>query len=162
MDLIETIKLNKRYGDELYALRDVNFSVRRGQWTAVMGPSGSGKTTLMNVIGCLDRPTSGQVLIGDTDVTRLKGSELTQFRREKIGLIFQQFHLIPYLTAVENVMLAQYYHSMADEVEAREALGRVGLGGRLSHLPGQLSGGGQQRGCIARALLHPPHTLPRH
>jgi putative ABC transport system ATP-binding protein len=159
MDLIQTIKLNKRYGEELYALRDVNFSVRRGQWTAVMGPSGSGKTTLMNVIGCLDRPTSGQVLIDGTDITRLKRAALTQFRREKVGLIFQQFHLIPYLTAVENVMLAQYYHSMADEAEAREALGRVGLGDRLDHLPSQLSGGEQQRVCVARALINHPEII---
>jgi putative ABC transport system ATP-binding protein len=124
-----------------------------------MGPSGSGKTTLMNMIGCLDRPTSGQVFIDGADVTTLTRSELTRYRREKVGLVFQQFHLIPYLTAVENVMLAQYYHSMADEGEAKEALARVGLGDRLKHLPSQLSGGEQQRVCIARALINHPEII---
>src|SRR5262249_41853514 len=133
--------------------------VKRGEWIAVMGPSGSGKSTLMNVLGCLDRATSGHVLVDGTDITSLRGSGLTGFRREKLGLIFQQFHLIPYLTAVENVMLAQYYHSMADETEAREALVRVGLADRLSHLPGQLSGGEQQRVCIARALINHPDII---
>src|SRR5262245_42545759 len=145
MDLIETIKLTKRYGNKLFALKEVNLTISRGEWIAVMGPSGSGKTTLTNMIGCLDQPTSGQVLIGGTDVAALSQRDLTQFRREKVGLVFQQFHLIPYLTAVENVMLAQYYHSMADESEASEALRRVGLGDRLDHLPSQLSGGEQQR-----------------
>src|SRR5215469_12809735 len=158
-NIIETIKLTKKYGDTLYALNDVNLTVKPGEWIAVMGPSGSGKSTLMNVIGCLDRPTSGQVLVDGTDITSLRGSDLTQFRREKIGLIFQQFHLIPYLTAVENVMLAQYYHSMADETEAHEALVRVGLADRLGHLPGQLSGGEQQRVCIARALINHPDII---
>src|SRR5499427_7382735 len=157
--MIETINLTKRYGDILYALNDVNLAVKCGEWIAVMGPSGSGKSTLMNVIGCLDRPTSGQVLVDGTDITSLRGSDLTQFRREKIGLIFQQFHLIPYLTAVENVMLAQYYHSMADETEARQSLVRVGLADRLGHLPGQLSGGEQQRVCIARALINHPDII---
>src|SRR5215467_1096618 len=149
-NIIETIKLTKKYGDTLYALNDVNLTVKRGEWIAVMGPSGSGKSTLMNMLGCLDRPTSGQVLVDGTDITRLRGVGLTRFRREKIGLIFQQFQLIPYLTAVENVMLAQHYHSMAEEAEAREALVKVGLEDRLDHLPAQLSGGEQQRVCIAR------------
>jgi putative ABC transport system ATP-binding protein len=159
MNLVETVNLTKRYGDKLYALRGVNLSVARGEWLAVMGPSGSGKTTLINILGCLDRPTSGQVFIDGTDVTLLPERELARFRREKIGLIFQQFHLIPYLTAVENVMLAQYYHSMADEAEAREALIRVGLGDRLDHLPSQLSGGEQQRVSIARALINRPELI---
>jgi len=159
MNIIETARLTKKYGDNLYALSDVNLTVKRGEWIAVMGPSGSGKSTLMNMLGCLDHPTSGQVLVNGTDITRLRGSALTEFRREKIGLIFQQFHLIPYLTAVENVMLAQYYHSMADETEAREALARVGLADRLDHLPGQLSGGEQQRVCIARALINHPEIV---
>ena len=159
MNLIETVNLTKRYADNLYALRDVNLVVKRGEWTAVMGPSGSGKTTLLNVLGCLDRPTSGQAFIGGVDVTRLKENELTEFRRDKIGLIFQQFHLVPYLTAIENIMLAQYFHSMADESEAREALARVGLEERLKHLPSQLSGGEQQRLCIARALINHPEII---
>jgi putative ABC transport system ATP-binding protein len=159
MNIIETVKLTKTYGDNLFALNDVSLTVKQGEWMAVMGPSGSGKSTLMNMIGCLDRPSSGQVLVDGTDITELRGGDLTQFRREKIGLIFQQFHLIPYLTAVENVMLAQYYHSMADEPEASEALGRVGLADRLKHLPGQLSGGEQQRVCIARALINHPDII---
>ena len=159
MNIIETKKLTKKYGETLYALNDVSLTVKRGEWIAVMGPSGSGKSTLMNVLGCLDRATSGHVLVDGTDITSLRGSGLTGFRREKLGLIFQQFHLIPYLTAVENVMLAQYYHSMADETEAREALVRVGLADRLSHLPGQLSGGEQQRVCIARALINHPDII---
>jgi len=159
MKIIETLKLTKKYGDKLYALNDVSFTVKRGEWVAVMGPSGSGKSTLMNMLGCLDRPTSGQVLVDGTDITGLRGAGLTRFRREKIGLIFQQFHLIPYLTAVENVMLAQHYHSMADEAEAREALVKVGLEDRLDHLPAQLSGGEQQRVCIARALINHPEIV---
>ena len=159
MSIIETVNLTKRYGEKLYALKDINLTVKRGEWTAVMGPSGSGKTTLMNIIGCMDQPTSGQAFIDGTDVTDLDANKLTEFRREKIGLVFQQFHLIPYLSAVENVMLAQYYHSMADEGEAREALERVGLGDRLKHLPSQLSGGEQQRVCIARALINHPEII---
>lgn len=159
MNLIETVNLTKKYSDAVYALKDVNLNVRGGEWIAVMGPSGSGKTTLINIIGCLDRPTSGQVFLGGAGITGLSQRELTHFRREKVGLVFQQFHLIPYLTAVENVMLAQYYHSMADEAEAREALGRVGLGDRLTHLPSQLSGGEQQRVCIARALINHPEIV---
>jgi putative ABC transport system ATP-binding protein len=159
MSIIETVNLTKRYADSLYALKEVNLAINRGEWTAVMGPSGSGKTTLMNVLGCLDRPTSGQAFIDGTDITSLKENELTEFRRDKVGLIFQQFHLIPYLTAVENVMLAQYFHSMADESEAREALRRVGLQDRLRHLPSELSGGEQQRVCIARALINHPEII---
>jgi len=159
MNIIETVNLTKRYGDNLYALKDVNLAVKRGQWTAVMGPSGSGKTTLMNVLGCLDRPTSGQAFIDGTDITNLRENDLTEFRRDKIGLVFQQFHLVPYLTALENVMLAQYFHSMADEPEAREALMRVGLQDRMGHLPSQLSGGEQQRVCIARALINQPEII---
>lgn len=159
MNVIETVNLTKKYRDNLYALKEVNLAVKRGEWAAVMGPSGSGKTTLMNVVGCLDRPTSGQAFICGTDVTGLKENDLTEFRRDKIGLIFQQFHLVPYLTAIENVMLAQYFHSMADEREASEALVRVGLGDRLTHLPSQLSGGEQQRVCIARALINSPEII---
>jgi putative ABC transport system ATP-binding protein len=123
------------------------------------GPSGSGKSTLVNLLGCLDRPTCGTLKIDGTDVAAMSAKELDRFRADKIGFIFQQFHLIPYLTAVENVMLAQYFHSMTDETEARAALERVGLGGRLSHLPSELSGGEQQRVCIARALINNPPIL---
>lgn len=151
--------LSKTYPGPLKALDWVNLRVNRGEWLGIMGPSGSGKTTLLNLIGCLDQPTAGRLAIAGTDVTALGHSTLAGFRREHIGLIFQQFYLIPYLSALENVMLAQYFHSMADEQEAREALGRVSLGDRLHHLPSQLSGGEQQRVCIARALINQPALI---
>ena len=115
--------------------------------------------TLVNLIGCLDRPTAGELKIDGVDVASMSATELDRFRADKIGFIFQQFHLIPYLSAVENVMLAQYFHSMTDEAEARAALERVGLGKRVSHLPSELSGGEQQRVCIARALINNPPIL---
>ncbi|MGN0902809.1 MAG: ABC transporter ATP-binding protein [Succinivibrio sp.] len=121
---------------------------------AIVGPSGSGKSTLMNIIGCMDHPSIGQVLLDGVNVATLTDKKLTRIRRDKIGLIFQQFHLVSYLTAVENVMVAQYYHSMPDETEAKKALDAVGLGSRAHHLPHQLSGGEQQRLCIARAFIN--------
>src|SRR5215468_7014860 len=144
---------------EVRALDDVSLSVAPGEWLAVMGPSGSGKSTLVNLIGCLDQPTSGEIWIHGTNVSRMSAAELNRFRAEKIGFIFQQYHLIPYLTALENVMLAQYFHSMTDKAEALAALGRVGLKDRADHLPSQLSGGEQQRVCIARALINDPHII---
>src|SRR5437588_8921754 len=141
------------------ALDDVSLHVEPGEWLAIMGPSGSGKSTLVNLIGCLDRPTSGEIWIEGENVANISNADLNRVRAEKVGFIFQQFHLIPYLTAVENVMLAQYFHSMTDEQEAREALERVGLKGRADHLPAQLSGGEQQRVCIARALINDPKIV---
>jgi len=111
------------------------------------------------MLGCLDRPTCGTLKIDGVDVAAMSAKELDRFRADKIGFIFQQFHLIPYLTALENVMLAQYFHSMTDEAEARAALEKVGLGDRVSHLPSELSGGEQQRVCIARALINNPPIL---
>jgi putative ABC transport system ATP-binding protein len=145
--------------DTLAALQDVNLDVLEKEWLAVMGPSGSGKTTMMNIIGCLDRPTKGTVIFDGEDISRVSLRALTTIRREKIGLIFQQFHLVPYLTALQNVMLAQYYHSLVDEKEALKALDRVGLSNRSSHLPKELSGGEQQRVCIARALINYPKLI---
>jgi putative ABC transport system ATP-binding protein len=133
--------------------------VDAGEWIAIMGPSGSGKTTLINILGGLDTPTAGQAIVDGTDVARLDEAGLTRFRAEKIGFIFQQFHLVPYLTAVENVMLAQYFHSTTDEKEAQKALERVGLGDRIEHLPTQLSGGEQQRVAVARALINHPKLI---
>src|SRR5947209_6036968 len=141
------------------ALDHAAFSIVAGEWVAITGPSGSGKSTLVNLIGCLDRPTEGQLRIDGIDVATMSATELDRFRADKIGFIFQQFHLIPYLSAVENVMLAQYFHSMTDEGEARVALEKVGLGDRVSHLPSELSGGEQQRVCIARALINNPPIL---
>ena len=151
--------MRKEYGPSVVALDDLSFRVESGEWLAVMGPSGSGKTTLLNILGCLDSPTSGQVAIAGTDVARLGPAERTRFRAERVGFIFQQFHLIPYLSALENVLMAQYFHSMTDEAEARRALERVGLGPRLHHLPSELSGGEQQRVAIARALINQPSLL---
>ncbi|MBI2907898.1 MAG: ABC transporter ATP-binding protein [Chloroflexi bacterium] len=156
--IIEAEELTKYYG-RLCALDAVDLKVARGEWLCVMGPSGSGKTTLLNLLSCLDRPSSGALVIDGTDVTRLDAAAVTRFRRETVGLIFQQFHLVPYLNALENVMLAQYFHSMADEEEARRALEDVGLGDRAHHLPSQLSGGEQQRVCIARALINEPRLI---
>jgi len=146
-------------GGVIRALDDFSLQVEAGEWIAVMGPSGSGKSTLVNLIGCLDSPSSGEIFLNDQPVGRLSANELTRVRAEKIGFVFQQFHLIPYLTAVENVMLAQYFHSMTDEQEAQDALARVGLKERADHLPAQLSGGEQQRVCIARALINDPNII---
>jgi putative ABC transport system ATP-binding protein len=137
----------------------VSFDVGRGEWLAIMGPSGSGKTTMMNIVGCMDKPSSGSVILDGRDISRESARSLTNIRRDTIGLIFQQFHLVTYLTALENVMVAQYYHSLPDEAEALEALKRVGLGERARHLPSQLSGGEQQRVCIARALINRPQLI---
>ena len=146
-------------GGVIRALDDFSLDVDPGEWIAVMGPSGSGKSTLVNLIGCLDRPSSGEIWLDGENVANITPSELNRVRAEKIGFIFQQFHLIPYLTAVENVMLAQYFHSMTDEQEALEALERVGLKDRAHHIPSQLSGGEQQRVCIARALINDPKIV---
>ncbi|OGO79604.1 MAG: GTPase [Chloroflexi bacterium RIFOXYD12_FULL_57_15] len=156
--MVRAIEVSRFYA-EVKALNGINLEVARGEWVSVMGPSGSGKTTLLNILGGLDQPTSGSLEINGTQVTGLSQKELAHFRRETVGLVFQQFHLVPYLTALENVMLAQYFHSMADEAEARAALEAVGLGERFHHLPAQLSGGEQQRVCIARALINQPRII---
>lgn len=158
MSLLELKNISKIYGD-LKALDNVNLKVEKGEWVAIMGPSGSGKSTMMNIISCMDKPSLGQVLLDGKDISKESGKNLTEIRRDKIGLIFQQFHLINYLSAVENVMVAQYYHSMPDEKEALAALERVGLKDRAKHLPSQLSGGEQQRVCIARALINSPEIV---
>ena len=156
--ILELRDVSKIY-ESVNALSNINLKVKKGDWIAIMGSSGSGKTTMMNIIGCMDRPSNGQVLIDGVDISKESQKNLTNIRREKIGLIFQQFHLISYLTALENVMVAQYYHSMIDEKEAMEALRKVGLADRAKHLPSQLSGGEQQRGCIARALINNPEII---
>jgi putative ABC transport system ATP-binding protein len=153
---IET--LTKKYGS-LRAVDSLTFSINSGEWVALMGPSGSGKTTLINILGGLDTLTSGRVIVDGTDLSKLSESQLVRYRAEKIGFVFQQFHLVPYLTALENVMLAQYFHSATDESQAADALRRVGLGDRLTHLPAQLSGGEQQRVAIARALINQPKLI---
>src|SRR5256885_359524 len=146
-------------GATIRALDNISLAVAPGEWLAMMGPSGSGKSTMVNLIGCLDRPTSGEILLDGVNVANIAASELNRVRAEKIGFVFQQFHLIPFLTALENVMLAQYFHSMTDQKEALDALERVGLKHRAHHLPSQLSGGEQQRVCIARALINDPKIV---
>ena len=159
MAFVEVENLTRRFDGGVTALDGVSCTVEAGEWLAIMGPSGSGKTTLLNILGGLDRADGGRAAVGGTDLTRLSRPELIRYRREDVGLVFQQYHLIPYLTALENVMLAQYLHSMADESEAREALREVGLAPRLDHLPSALSGGERQRVCIARALINRPKLV---
>ena len=158
MSLLEIKNVSKIYGP-LKALDNVSLKVENGEWVAIMGPSGSGKSTMMNIIGCMDKASTGEVLLDGVDIAKESDKKLTAIRRDKIGLIFQQFHLVNYLTAVENVMVSQYYHSMPDEKEALEALERVGLKDRAKHLPSQLSSGEQQRVCIARALINHPEIV---
>src|SRR5512140_3383219 len=163
--MIRLVNISRQYPAQedgagvIKALDAVSLHVEQGEWLAMMGPSGSGKSTLVNLIGCLDRPTSGEIWLDGENVANISASELNRVRAEKIGFVFQQFHLIPYLTALENVMLAQYFHSMTDEKEALEALGRVGLRDRASHLPAHLSGGEQQRVCVARARVNDPKIV---
>jgi len=156
--LVQVEDISKTYGG-LRALDSVSFEVLAGEWIAIMGPSGSGKTTLINILGGLDHPTGGRAIVDGVNVGTLGERELTRYRAEKIGFVFQQFHLVPYLSALENVMLAQYFHSLADEAEASAALKRVGLADRLDHLPSQLSGGEQQRVALARALINHPKLI---
>jgi putative ABC transport system ATP-binding protein len=156
--VVQIENLRKDFG-KVCALDGVSFGIEEGEWIAIMGPSGSGKTTLINILGGLDTATSGRAIVDGVDVGRLDEGGLARFRAEKVGFVFQQFHLVPYLTAVENVMLAQYFHSTTDEKEAQEALGRVGLADRLEHLPSQMSGGEQQRVAVARALINHPKLI---
>ena len=163
--MVEVTNLSKRYEGRrtVHALRDVSFRVEKGEMIATMGPSGSGKSTLLNIIGGLDRPSEGSVIIDGRDTTGLNDDDLTRLRREKIGFIFQFFNLLPTLTAQENVALPLYLTGAGGkEARARalEMLERAGLGDRTEHLPDELSGGEQQRVAMARALiLSPPLIL---
>lgn len=157
-NLVELKGVSKIYGG-VKALENIDLTIQQGEWLSIVGPSGSGKTTLMNIIGCMDKPSCGSVTLDGMEIAKENANCLTAIRRDKIGLVFQQFHLIGHLTALENVMVAQYYHSMPDEQEALDALTRVGLRERARHLPSQLSGGEQQRVCIARALINYPMLI---
>ena len=157
-ELIQIKNLSKKFG-KVKALDNINLNIYKGEWLAIMGPSGSGKSTLLNILSLMDDPSSGKYILDNEDLEQINEEQKITLRREKIGLIFQQFHLIPYLSALENVMLSQYYHSIVDEEDAKAVLEKVGLSHRLSHLPSQLSGGEQQRVCIARALINNPEIL---
>src|SRR5438105_1615297 len=156
--LVRAEDISKTFGG-VRALDSVSFEVRAGEWIAIMGPSGSGKTSLINILGGLDRPTGGRAIVDGVNVGTLGERELTRYRSEKVGFVFQNFYLVPYLSAVENVMLAQYLHSVADEAEAADAPERVGLRDRLDHLPSQLSGGEDRRVALARALINHPKLI---
>ncbi|EAK6703612.1 ABC transporter ATP-binding protein [Campylobacter coli] len=157
-ELIQIKNLSKKFG-KVKALDNINLNIYKGEWLAIMGPSGSGKSTLLNILSLMDDPSSGKYILDNEDLEQINEEQKITLRREKIGLIFQQFHLIPYLSALENVMLSQYYHSSVDEEDVKAILEKVGLSHRLSHLPSQLSGGEQQRVCIARALINNPEIL---
>jgi macrolide transport system ATP-binding/permease protein len=162
--LLELHKVGRQYGSEpaVRALVDVDLSLERGEWLAITGPSGAGKSTLLNIIGCLDRPTSGRYLLEGIDTARLTDTQRAGLRSQRIGFVFQSFHLLPYRTVVENVMLAEVYRKQRHSgrrVRALAALERVGLSHRRDFLPMQLSGGERQRVAIARALVGSPSLL---
>jgi len=158
-DILVFENVTRAYPRGPLALDDVSVSIAAGEFVAVVGPSGSGKSTLLHLAAGLDRPDRGRIVVDGVDTTAVSERERIRLRREKIGLVFQAFYTVPYLTAVENVMLAQDLHSLVDEKEAREVLGRVGLAARSDALPSQLSGGELQRVCIARALINRPKLL---
>jgi putative ABC transport system ATP-binding protein len=157
--------LSKHYpiGDQsVYALNNVNFEVPEGQFVVIMGPSGSGKSTLLYLLGGLDRPTDGEIVVAGQDIAQMNGQGLAGFRRETIGFIFQAFHLVPTLTALENVALPGVFAGYSPELREKRAvrlLAALGMGDRMDHRPSQLSGGQQQRVAIARALFNDPPII---
>jgi putative ABC transport system ATP-binding protein len=155
-NIVKTYPIGK---DGLTVLKGVNLDVQKGEMMAIMGPSGSGKTTLLNIIGCLDRQTSGKYLFEDKDISAFSSGEFAELRGEKIGFIFQTFNLLSRLSALSNVELGMMYAGGVDRTRARAALEKVGLGARMKHRPIELSGGEQQRVAIARALVKDPSVF---
>ncbi|MDM7953213.1 MAG: ABC transporter ATP-binding protein [Cyanobium sp. CZS 25K] len=161
----ELVHVSKVYGSgdtEVRALDDLSLTVQQGDYLAVMGASGSGKSTAMNILGCLDRPSSGSYRLNGTDVDSLDDDELADLRNQQLGFVFQQFHLLPQLSAIDNVMLPMIYARIPREERRRRALAaldRVGLSHRLENKPNQLSGGQQQRVALARAIINDPAML---
>ncbi len=163
MSVIELDGVAKHYqtgAETVRALKGIDFRARSGEMVTVMGPSGSGKSTMLNMIGLLDTPTSGTIQLSGRDVTEFSEDELTEERRSGIGFVFQDYHLLPMLTAVENVELPSMWNTSVDRQDrATELLRRVGLGDRLGHTPSELSGGQRQRVAIARALVNEPDIV---
>ncbi|REJ16183.1 MAG: macrolide ABC transporter ATP-binding protein [Bacillaceae bacterium] len=160
---LEDVTKSYRNGKEtMDVLKKINLEIRQGDFVAIMGPSGSGKSTLMNIIGCLDRPTSGAYYFEGKDISSLDDQELAKIRNKKIGFVFQQFHLLPRLSALKNVELPMIYAGIGkkqrDEL-AKQALIKVGLGDRIQHMPNELSGGQKQRVAIARAIVNNPKLI---
>ena len=148
--------------DFIDVLKTINLTIDEGEFVAIMGPSGSGKSTLMNIIGCLDKPTSGSYFLNGEDVSHYKDSELAKVRNQSIGFVFQQFQLLPRLNALRNVELPMIYSGAGKKermIRASEALKKVGLGDRMEHLPNELSGGQKQRVAIARAIVNKPKLI---
>ncbi|MBB2183341.1 ABC transporter ATP-binding protein [Lachnospiraceae bacterium MD1] len=161
MKLYTLKALSKNYGEGdslVRALKDIHLEIPAGKFIVVLGASGSGKSTLLNMLGCMDRPTSGQILFEDTDITAYNKREMTQFRKNTIGFVFQSYNLLPDLSAVENVEFSTEMAGLT-RADAERALAMVGLTDRISHFPGQLSGGEQQRVSIARAIAKRPKVL---
>jgi len=162
--VVNLMKVYRKPGTdvEVYALRGINIDFQEGEYTAIVGASGSGKSTLMNILGCLDQPSSGKYILGQNDVAQMEDDALSEIRSARIGFIFQNFNLIQQLTVLENLEVPMFYLRIPPAERRRrviELAEKVGLGGRLDHRPMQLSGGQQQRVCVARALVNDPLIL---